>query len=92
VQPYSPQLPWIHFGAHPHGGFIVRDARTGETAHARDLAGVTRFAADHSAAIGYAGAGDAVKAVTSRLGIGSCTPCEARRAQLNGMFPRFWRR
>ena len=70
----------------------MRDTRTGAIAHAPDHAAVTRFAADHSAAPGYAGAGDAVHAVTRRLGIGSCTPCEARRAALNGVFPRLWRR
>mgnify|MGYP001577524790 CR=1 FL=1 len=92
MQPYSPRLPWIQVAPHPRGGFVVRDARTGATAHAPDQAAVTAFAADHSAAPGYAGAGDAVQAVTKRLGIGSCTPCEARRAELNGFFPKLWRR
>jgi hypothetical protein len=79
-------------GPHPRGGFVVRDARSGATAHAPDHAAVARFAADHSAAPGYGGAGDAVHAMTQRLGISSCTPCEKRRAELNGFFPRLWRR
>lgn len=92
MQPYHPRLPWILVGPHPQGGFVVRDSRTGATAHAADPAGVARFAADHSAAPGYGGAGDAVQAVTQRLGLGSCAPCAARQAHLNGLFPRVWRR
>lgn len=92
MQPYHPRLPWILVGPHPEGGFVVQDTRTGEAVHALDKGAVAHFAAAHSAAPGYGGAGDAVRAVTARLGIGACTPCEARQAQLNGLLPRLWRR
>lgn len=71
---------------------MVTDTRTGTVERVPSEAAVVRFAAEHSAAPGYRGAGDAVRAVTQRLGIGSCTPCAARQAQLNGLLPRLWRR
>ena len=85
---YHPRLPWVQYAQHPHGGFVVRDTRTGEARHVASHDEIVRFAATHSARPGYYGAGDAVHAVTSRLGMSGCTPCAARQAQLNRMFPR----
>lgn len=57
---------------------------------------VEAFAHQHrahrSSAPGYHGAGDAVAALTGRLGMTPCTPCEQRRMALNRMVPRLWRR
>lgn len=92
MQPYSPRLPWIQYAPHAHGGFIVQDTRTGEVTRVATPDDIHHFAATHSAAPGYRGVGDAVRAVTSRMGIGSCTPCAKRQAALNATFPRFWRR
>lgn len=92
MQPYSPRIPWIQYAPHPSGGFVVRDSRTGETVHAMTTNDVHHFAAAHSAAPGHGGLGDAVRAVTSRMGIGSCTPCAKRQAALNARVPRLWRR
>jgi len=92
VTPYSPRLPWILVGRHPQGGYVVRDSRSGAEVYAPDAHAVAEFAAQHSAAPGYGGLGDAVRGVTSRLGVGSCTPCAKRQAALNGFFPRLFRR
>jgi len=92
VQPYSPRLPHILVGPHPQGGFIVHDTRTGLRAHAATREQVVSFVAEHSAAPGYRGLGDAVAAVTKAVGATPCTPCQARRAALNGLVPRLWRR
>jgi hypothetical protein len=92
VQPYSLSLQHILVDPHPQGGFVVRDMRTGETVHAPTRGHVARFAAEHSAAPGYGGLGDAVAAVTKAVGVAPCTPCQARQAQLNGLLPRLWRR
>jgi hypothetical protein len=91
-QPYHPSLPHIVVSPHPQGGFIVRDTRTGEAAHAPTRDAVARFAADHSARPGYGGLGDAVHAMTSAVGVKPCTPCAARQARLNALVPGLWRR
>lgn len=38
------------------------------------------------------GAGDLIAKATGALGIKPCSPCEARRRALNGLFPNVWRR
>lgn len=93
MKPYHPRLPWVTVQPHPQGGFVVMDTRTNEKAYARDEAAVHAFAADHSAPIGRTGAGDVVRAVTTRLGIGSgCSPCARRQALMNASLPSFGRR
>ena len=71
---------------------MVHDSRSGEQAYAQNERAVAEFAAQHSAAPGYGGLGDAVRGVTSRLGMQGCTPCAKRQAALNGFFPRLFRR
>lgn len=92
MTPYSPRLHWILVGRHPQGGYVVQDSRSGEQAFAADEHQVAQFAAAHSSAPGYGGLGDAVRSVTERAGISSCTPCAKRQAALNGFFPRVFRR
>lgn len=87
-----PRVPWIHYQAASGGGILVTDTRTNEQAIADDWVGVEQFAADHSAAPGYGGAGDLVRAATERMGIAPCTPCAARQQAMNGWFPRVFRR
>ena len=87
MRPYHPRIPWVQFEPHPRGGFVLLDARTGKRAHAPNEAGVHAFAAAHSAPVGRAGAGDAVRAVTKRLGIGDCSPCAKRQALMNASLP-----
>lgn len=74
----------------------MRCTACGAQATAGAPAGVDAFAQSHqehqSAAQGHYGAGDMVARATKALGIEPCTPCEARRRQLNGLFPRLWRR
>lgn len=90
-----PQVRWVLWQATPQG-FVVRCNVCGQSASAGDPTGVHAFARDHaqheSQSPTHYGAGDAVAAVTKRLGIEPCTPCEARRRALNGMFPNLWRR
>ena len=71
---------------------MVQDTRTAETFRAFTRGDVDRIAAGRSAAPGYGGLGDAVRAVTRKAGIGECSPCAKRQAQLNGFMPRLWRR
>lgn len=74
------------------GGFLVEDARTGQRVHAPDERALHAFAAQHSAPQGRAGAGDLLRGVTKRLGIGECTPCARRQALMNAALPSFRRR
>lgn len=87
-----PQVPWVHFQPHPQGGFVATNTRTNQQVYAPDALALNQFAADSANAPGYHGAGDAVKAVTSALGIEGCSPCAARQAALNRMVPNLWRR
>lgn len=93
MRPYHPRLSWILVGAHPQGGFVVRNTRTGQEVFAPTQQAVANAAASMSSAVGYGGLGDVVAGVTKRLGFsGGCTPCAQRQAQLNGLFPRVFRR
>jgi hypothetical protein len=54
-----------------------------------------RLHAQHQPAVPaqtHLGAGDLIAKFTGALGIKPCTPCEARKRALNGMFPRVMRR
>ena len=90
-----PRVTWIQYVKLTQG-FAVRCTVCGEQATTGALNGVEAFAQNHqehrSAAPGHYGAGDLVASATKALGIAPCTPCEARRRQLNGLFPRAWRR
>ena len=88
------RFPWIR-GFHtnsPAWRGTVADLRTGEQAVIRTPDEFVRFVAAHSGAEGHMGAGDAVRAVTKKLGMGECTPCAKRQAALNGFLPRLFRR
>lgn len=77
-RPY-PRMPHIQWRPIPGGMFHVVDRQTGETSIV-DEAGVHQFAADHSRGIG-----NAVHAVTSKLGMNRCAPCAKRQAWLNSL-------
>lgn len=58
-----------------------------------ELEGFARAHARHqSASPTHMGLGDAVAAVTRRLGIEPCAPCEERRYRLNQFVPQLFRR
>jgi len=77
----------IQHQAHPRGGFICRCTDCGQTAH---VASPQIFAQRHRCT--HYGAGDMIARATGALGIKPCSPCEARKRKLNGMFPRVWGR
>jgi hypothetical protein len=89
MRPYHPRIPWVTFQPHPRGGFVVLDTRTGQQAYAPNEPALHAFAADHSAPLGRSGMGDAVRAVTKRLGVGECSPCARRQALMNASLPSF---
>lgn len=71
--------------------FHSSDADRGSAAFARQHQGCgERMRAP--AAAGYGGLGDVVAAGTKAMGIEPCTPCERRRAMLNRVAPRVFRR
>lgn len=90
-----PNVRWVQWDVTP-SGFVLRCSVCGAEATAGNPAGADQFAAAHaehrSAAAGHYGAGDAIAAATKAMGVETCTPCEARRRQLNGWFPRVWKR
>jgi len=90
-----PSVPWVQWGSTTQG-FVARCDACGAQGALGTPQAVDAFAAQHqehrSASVGHYGAGDAVAAATRALGIDSCTPCERRRQQLNGLLPRVWRR
>jgi len=91
-----PQVQWILWQATTQG-FVARCQACGATVTAGTPGGIDAFASAHqehrSAAPGHFGLGDAVAAATKAIGAGApCQPCEKRRAELNGLFPRVWRR
>lgn len=90
----DPRFPWIR-GHHQNTRAFparVADLRTGETAIVKSRDELVRFVADHSAGRSHMGLGDAVRALTKKLGFGECTPCQKRQAALNAAVPRLWRR
>jgi len=90
MQPH-PQFPWIHWGMHPQGGWILKDSRDGFTVHAPTEAGVHQFLADRSNPNqGRMGLGDVVHSATAALGMERCTPCAQRQAALNRAVPNVW--
>jgi hypothetical protein len=91
LAPISPRLPFLLIERRP-GGIYFRDARDGYEAFLRTEHELRMLVAERSSAIGYRGLGDAVRAVTQKLGFGECTPCAKRQAALNARFPRFIRR
>ena len=90
-----PQVQWILW-QQTAGGFTARCEACGVTVSTSSPQGVDAFATDHQAhaspSAGHYGAGDLVARATKALGIEPCTPCEARRRQLNGLFPRVFPR
>lgn len=87
-----PEVPWVHIYPYPGGGALVVDVRTGARADVATDQQLHEFAARAARAPSHYGAGDAVAAVTSRLGIQKCAPCARRQAALNRAIPRLWRR
>ena len=95
-----PHVPWVHC-EQTHTSwrgavFVCRCQVCGAESQAAYAPGADQFAAAHaqhqSAAPTHYGAGDLIAKATGALGIAPCTPCEARRRQLNGMLPRVWKR
>lgn len=90
-----PATQWVLY-APTTQGIVVKCEVCGEQGAVGSYPQVDLFAQRHrehrSAAPGHYGAGDAIAAATKRLGIDTCTPCERRRQQLNGLLPRVWRR
>lgn len=91
------RFPWIRGFAtnRPQGvghyGVLV-DTRTGEQAQVSNPRELAAFIAAHSSSTGHGGLGDVVKSITKFFGFGDCTPCEKRRAALNAVAPRVFRR
>jgi len=77
----------------PSGGVLVTNTRTGAQVVAYSDLQIHEFAAAAARSPGGMGAGDAVAAVTSRLGIQKCAPCAKRQAAMNRLVPnvKFWR-
>lgn len=93
-----PGAPWVEYWRALRTGYVVRCTRCGAQASAPGLDGVNAFARDHhehrapQAPPTHYGAGDLVARATGALGIAPCQPCKKRQAQLNGLFPRVWKR
>lgn len=86
----------IQVQQHPQGGYVCRCSQCGQSAR---LAHPSQFQGHRCVvrqtsqpADQYYGAGDIVAKATGALGIKPCAPCEKRKAMLNGMFPRVWRK
>jgi hypothetical protein len=90
----DPRFPWIRsFYTAPERGYPghVLDLRTREQAWVSTETELFAFIGRHSAAPGL-GLGNAVRALTKRLGFGECTPCAKRQAALNQAASRLFRR
>lgn len=89
-----PGIPWVHFA--PRGaGFYVRctACRMESVGNGAEMQGFARAHASHqSQSPTHRGLGDAVAALTHRMGIEPCAPCEARRYRLNQLVPQLFRR
>jgi hypothetical protein len=72
---------------HPLGGYVCTCEQCGAQAR---VVNPGQFAQAHRCT--HRGMGDLIAQATKAVGIQPCTPCEERRRQLNGMFPRVWRR
>lgn len=90
-----PNVSWVMWEVTPRGIQVQCNVckASGLAANPQQADAFAGQHAQHqSAAQGYYGAGDVVAAATKRLGIESCTPCEARRRAMNGWFPKVWKR
>lgn len=92
-----PYVAWVQCAELAPGVFqcacTVCNAQMQSGAHAEGADRFARVHAEHqSASATHYGAGDLVAKATSALGIKPCTPCEARRRQLNGLLPALWKR
>lgn len=94
-----PNVSWILCEQSSPGGFRCAC----QVCHASMLGPGSGQAADQFARVHSAhqsaapqpthyGAGDLVAKATGALGIKPCSPCEARRRALNGLFPSVWKR
>jgi hypothetical protein len=89
--PYAPDVLWMQTTQ----GFVMKCSHCQQQATSGLASGVNDFAAVHqrcAAQPTHLGLGDVVAAATKAVGIKPCTPCEARQRQLNGLFPRVWKR
>ena len=89
-----PNVPWVSCNMIQPGIFQCRCSTCGITMPAPGTnQAADGFAAAHSQhQPTHFGAGDLVAKLTGALGIKPCSPCEARKRALNGMFPRVLRR
>lgn len=83
-----PGIPWILYSpcGCQKGGFFVKNTRTGQDFHAPNEAGIHQYAADVSGQHSRVPLGDAVHAVTQRMGLKRCTSCAKRQSWLNRLF------
>lgn len=83
-----PGVPWVEYSpcGCKKGGFFIRNTQTNEEFHTPDMSGVHQFAADVSGRGARVPLGDAVHAVTKRLGMNRCTSCAKRQSWLNRLF------
>ncbi len=89
--PQVPGVVWVKTTQ----GFAMRCTACGAQATAGTPQGVDAFASQHQHPVPVRqamGLGDVVAAATKAVGIQPCSPCEARRRQMNALFPRVWRR
>ena len=92
MQQQHPRVPWVVYELQPDGSAVVADTRTGRQARVFTEVQLHEFAAEAARCPGCTGAGDAVAAVTRRMGFKKCAPCAQRQATLNRMLPNVWRR
>lgn len=89
--PQVPAVVWLKATQ----GFAMRCTACGAQATAGTPGGVDAFASQHQHPVPARqamGLGDVVAAATKAVGIAPCTPCQARQAKLNAIFPKVWRR
>lgn len=87
-----PHVPWVSIEPLTDGTAIVTNTRNGQRMRATSDVQIHEFAAAAARAPSHYGAGDAVAAMTHRMGFKKCAPCAQRQARLNAMLPNVWRR
>lgn len=93
-----PNVPTVHCQQGPGVYLCTCQICGASMGHPGSGQAADQFARVHSAhqpaapAPTHYGAGDLVAKATGALGIKPCSPCEARRRALNGLFPNVWRR
>ena len=83
-----PGLPWLVFTSCgcARGGYTIFNKKTNQEVHAPTMNDVHQYAADVSGQSARVPLGDAVHAVTKRMGLKRCTGCAKRQSLLNRLF------